>query len=161
VKVLSIQDLDAYEKPLAVSYEVKGSLGTATGKRLVLPVDLFEAGSTPAFPHEKRELAVYFRYPEIRQDALRIKFTKGFAVEAVPEPAKFTIPSRETYSLTVESTPTSFTTRRTYADGDVLVKPDQYAELRKFHSQFEGKDQESVVLKVAPVQSASVSPSGN
>jgi hypothetical protein len=161
VKVLSIQDLDAYEKPLAVSYEVNGSLGTATGKRLVLPVDLFEAASTPAFPHEKRELAVYFRYPEVRQDALRIKFTKGFAVEAVPEPAKFAIPSRETYSLTVESTPTSFTTRRTFADGDVLVKPEEYAELRKFHSQFEGKDQESVVLKAAPPQTASVSPPSN
>ena len=161
VKVLNIQDLDAYEKPLSVSYEIKGSLGTATGKRLVLPVDLFEAASTPAFPHEKRELAVYFRYPEIRQDALRIKFTKGFAVEAVPEPAKFAIPARETYSLTVESTPTSFTTRRTYADGDVLVTPDKYAELRKFHSQFEGKDQESVVLKAMPAQTASTTPSGN
>jgi hypothetical protein len=161
VKVLNIQDLDAYEKPLEVSYEVKGSLGTATGKRLVMPVDLFEVGSTAAFPHEKRELAVYFRYPEIKQDALRIKFTKGFAVEAVPEPAKFAIPSRETYSLTVESTPTSFTTRRTFADGDVLVKPAEYTELRKFHSQFEGKDQESVVLKAMPVQTASAGPTGN
>jgi hypothetical protein len=124
-------------------------------------VDMFEAGSTAAFPHEKRELAVYFRYPEIEQDALRIKFTKGFAVEAIPEPAKFAIPSRETYSLTVESTPTSFTTRRTYADGDVLVKPDQYTELRKFHSQFEGKDQESVVLKAMPTQTATAGPTGN
>jgi hypothetical protein len=161
VKVLNIQDLDAYEKPLAVSYEVKGSLGTATGKRLVLPVDLFETGTTPAFPHEKRELAVYFRYPEVTQDALRIKFLKGFAVEAVPDPGKFSIPSRETYSLTVESTPTSFTTRRAFIDGDVLVTPQQYAELRKFHSQFEGKDQESVVLKAAPSQTASLAPSGN
>jgi hypothetical protein len=41
------------------------------------------------------------------------------------------------------------------------VVPEDYATLRKFHSQFEGKDQESVVLKAAPTQTAAASPSGN
>ncbi len=161
VKVSAIKDLDAYENPLKISYDVRGHLGTPTGKRLVLPVDLFEANSKAAFPHEKRELAVYFRYPQIKQDALRITFPKGFAVEAVPDTGKYTIPTRQSYVLTVESTPTSFTTRRNYAVGDVLVTVPEYPELRKFYTQLESKDQESVVLKVAPTQTASASPSSN
>ena len=161
VKVVDIKDLDAYEKPLAVSYEVTGHLGTPTGKRLVLPVDLFESSTTATFPHEKRDLPVYFRYPQVKQDALRINFAKGFAVEAVPEAAKYSIPARQSYNLTVETTPTSFTTRRTYAVGDVLVTVPEYPELRKFYTQLEGKDQESVVLKVAPTQTASAGPALN
>jgi hypothetical protein len=161
VKVTEIKDLDAYEKPFGVSYDVTGHLGTPTGKRLVLPVDLFEASATAAFPHEKREQAVYFRYPQVKQDALRINFPKGFAVEAVPDAAKYSIPTRQSYALTVESAPNSFTTRRTYAVGDVLVTVPEYPELRKFHTQFESKDQESVVLKVVPTQTASASTAPN
>ena len=161
VKVTDIKDLTDYEKPLTVTFDVTGRIGTSTGKRLVLPVDLFESGATAAFPHEKRDLAVYFRYPQVKQDALRINFAKGFELEGVPDAAKYAIPGRQTYTLTVESTPTSFTTRRAQAVGDVLVNVPQYPELRKFYTQLESKDQESVVLKTKPVQTASTSPTGN
>ena len=150
VKVTEIKNLDDYEKPLVVSYEVKGSMGTPTGKRVVMPVDLFTAGAAATFPQEKRELAVYFEYPESVQDALRVNFPKGFAVEATPADGKFGIPQRAAYNITTTSTPTSFTTRRQFVFGDFLVLPSEYGTLRGFYSQFEAKDQESVVLKVAP-----------
>jgi len=159
VKVTEIKNLDDYEKPLAVSYEVKGSMGTPTGKRLVLPVDLFTAGASATFPQEKRELAVYFEYPEIVQDALRVSFPKGFAMEAAPTEGKFGIPQKAAYDITTTSTPTSYTTRRLYEFGEFLVPSAEYGTLRGFYSQFEAKDQESVVLKVAPAVVAST-PSG-
>jgi hypothetical protein len=160
VKVTDIKNLDDYEKPLAVSYEVKGSMGTPTGKRLVMPVDLFTAGATATFPQEKRELAVYFEYAEMVQDALRVNFPKGFAVEATPAEGKFTMPQKAAYDITTTSTPTSFTTRRQFVLGDFLIPSSDYSTLRGFYSQFEAKDQESVVLKVAPAAVAS-SPSGS
>jgi transglutaminase-like putative cysteine protease len=160
VKVTEIKNLEDYEKPLAVSYEVKGSMGTPTGKRLVMPVDLFTAGTRATFPQEKRELAVYFDYPENVQDALRVNFPKGFAVEATPADGKFGIPQRAAYNITTSTTPTSFTTRRQFAFGEFLVPPEEYATLRGFYSQFEAKDQESVVLKVAPAAAAGT-PSGS
>src|SRR6202042_867748 len=45
VKVGSINQLDAYDQPLIVKLEVKGTLGSVTGKRLLLPADIFEANS--------------------------------------------------------------------------------------------------------------------
>jgi hypothetical protein len=53
--------------------------------------------------------------------------------------------------MTTTSTPTSFTTRRKFVIGDFLFMPVDYGTLRGFYSQFEAKDQESVVLKTAPV----------
>jgi hypothetical protein len=155
VKVAEIKDLDEYEKPLAVSFDVTGTMGTPTGKRLVMPVDLFTAGETATFPQEKRDTAIYFNYPETVQDALRVNFAEGFAVEATPADGKFTLPSRALYAMNTTSAPTSFTTRRTFVIGDFVFVPTEYSMLRGFYSQFEAKDQESVVLKTATAAAAS------
>jgi Domain of Unknown Function with PDB structure (DUF3857)/Transglutaminase-like superfamily len=151
VKVSEIKNLKEYEQPLQVSYAVTGTLGTATGKRLVLPVDLFESGSVATFAQEKRETPVDFEYPRVVSDALRINFKSGFEVEALPKSDKYNLEKRALYSVDVESTPTSFTTRRSYAMGDMLFMQKEYPELRTFYTQLQSKDKESVVLKAVPV----------
>jgi len=123
----------------------------------VMPVDLFTAGETATFPQTKRDTAVYFHYPETVMDALRVNFKPGFEVEATPAEGKFGIPKRAVYDLTTTSTPTNFTTRRTFVIGDFLFMPADYSALRDFYSQFEAKDQESVVLKAVPAVAATSS----
>jgi transglutaminase-like putative cysteine protease len=150
VKVGTIENLYDYDQPLKVSFHVTGGMGTMTGKRLVMPVDLFLAGESATFAPAKRETAVYFEYPQSVQDALRVNFPKEFAVEAVPDAGTFELPKEAVYKMTVTQTPANFTTRRTFLMGTVIVPPAEYGELRKFYSQFESKDQESVVVKVAP-----------
>jgi len=158
---LTITALDDYEKTLKVTYKISGSLGSWTGKRLVLPADLFLAGAHASFPDEKRDLAVYFSYPKQVLDALRITFPSTFTVEAAPSAAKFGMPGRGIYGLSVASTPTSFTTKRTYAFNDVLILPKDYPELRSFYSQFQTNDQQSIVLKSTPATTASTTPAAN
>ena len=84
VKVASIENLEDYEKPLTVSYTVKGAIGSPTGKRLLLPGDLFEVNTKPAFSREKRETTILFSYTHIVQDALRINFPANFSIESAP-----------------------------------------------------------------------------
>jgi hypothetical protein len=154
VKVGEIENLTDYEQPLIVNYEVKGTVGTPTGKRLVMPADIFVAGATATFPHEKRELAVYFHYSQTVQDAMRIQFAKGFEVEAVPDSAKFSYSDEEAYMISMTKDDISYTTRRNHIRNEVIVPVKDYDALRKYYGQFESKDQESVVLKVKPVESA-------
>jgi hypothetical protein len=92
------------------------------------------------------------------QDALRVNFTTGYEVEATPAEGKFSIPKRALYDITTTSGPTNFTTRRTLVIGDFLYVMTDYTGLRGFYSQFEAKDQESVVLKTVEAPS---SPGGN
>jgi hypothetical protein len=47
-----------------------------------------------------------------------------------------------------------FTARRDHIQNELLVMPKDYDILRKYYSQFEAKDQESVVLKAAPTATA-------
>jgi hypothetical protein len=148
VKVDTIDNLQDYEQPLRVTYQVTGTVGTLAGKRLILPSDLLEAGSPATFSDEKRVQAVYFPYPELTQDALRINLPAGFSVEAVPAAAKFDMLNKDAYSLTATSDATGFTVRRDHAQGEIVVLPKDYDSLRKYYSQFESKDQESVVLQM-------------
>jgi hypothetical protein len=155
VKVDKIENLTEYEQPLKVSYAVTGTLGTHTGKRVILPSDIFLSGSSATFADEKRQQAVYFHYPRYLQDAQRLNLPNTMSVEALPNTVKFDLPNEELYILSVVGDGKGFTTRRNHIQGELLVMPKDYDALRKYYAQFESKDQESVVLKAAPAVAAS------
>jgi hypothetical protein len=148
VKVASIDKLADYEQPLIVNFNLQGQLAVPTGKRLVIPGDLFEANSKPRFPHAKRELPVSFSYPHMSQDAVRITFPPNLSVESLPTKEQTKLHNSIAYDMTTTSDAISVTARRTYLLGETLFEPNQYAELRSFYSKMETTDQESIVLNV-------------
>jgi hypothetical protein len=158
VKVASIDKLDDYEQPLVVNLEVKGTLGSSTGKRVLLPPDIFEANSKPTFTQKERNIPVYFEYPRMVLDAMRIKFPSTFALESLPAGDKTLFEKAISYSMTTEATPTSFTVHRSYILGEFVFPSTQYTGLRTFYSKMENKDQETVVLTTVPTKAA---PAGN
>jgi Domain of Unknown Function with PDB structure (DUF3857)/Transglutaminase-like superfamily len=160
VKVDSIEKLEDYDQPLVVKLDVKGVLGSSTGKRLMVPGDIFEANEKPTFPHEKRELPVYFPYSNMTQDAVRITFPSTLTVESLPTSDTSMFRKYALYSMKTESTPTTYTVHRDYSLGEIVFKPEEYAELRTFYSKMENKDQETVVLTSAP-SAAKPTPTGN
>jgi hypothetical protein len=149
VKVASIENLEDYEKPLTVSYTVKGPIGSPTGKRLLLPGELFEVNSKPTFSHEKRETTIFFNYSHIVQDALRINFPANFSVESAPINEQIPLEKSAVYVLKTETTPTSITIRREFDLANLFYKLDDYPNLRAFYNKVETKDQEPIVLKLA------------
>ena len=155
VKVNQIDHLNEYEQPLVVEYGVSGTLGTAMGKRQLLPSDLFEAGSSAIFPDTKRVQPVYFHYSQTTQDAMRVNVPAGIGVEAVPAQANLTLAGEEVYNFVATQDATGFTARRDHVQNEIIVMPKDYDGLRKYYSQFESKDQEGVVLKMAPAPAVS------
>ncbi len=155
VKVNKIENVTEYEQPLKVSYDVTGTLGTHTGKRVILPSDIFLTSESAPFADEKRQQAVYFHYPRYVQDAQRINLPATMSVEAIPTSVRFDLPKEEIYTLSVVGDAKGITTRRNYVQAELLVLPKDYDSLRKYYAQFESKDQESVVLKAAPAVAAS------
>ena len=149
VKVASIDKLNEYEQMLVVKYAVKGLIGSSTGKRLLVPGVLFESNTKPAFPHEKRENAIYFNYPWTGQDAVRVTFPSNFKVESTPVPDTLKLKEVGVYSLQSQSATNSVTMRRNLSLGEILFMPNEYPDLRTFYGKMENKDQESVVLTCA------------
>lgn len=156
VKLLGIDKLTDYESPLGATFDVKGPIGSPTGKRLVIPGDLFEVNTKATFAHDKRELAVWFPYRYSARDVIRINFPAGFQVESVPPDGDAKLPKMAIYNMKATPDATGVTIRRNLYLAEILYKTDEYPDLRKFYNQFETKDQEPVVLKVA-----AATPSGN
>jgi hypothetical protein len=148
VKVASIDKLTDYDKPLAASFTVKGPIGSATGKRLLLPGDIFESRATPTFSHDKREVAVYFEYPYVAKDAVRVNFPATFSVESLPADDSMTYERSVQYVLKTELAPPNVTFRREFDLAGIIYPPEEYKDLRSFYGKFETKDQENVVLRI-------------
>jgi hypothetical protein len=147
VKVLAVDHLEDYEEPLVVSFFVKGQIASSTGKRLLLPDDIFEASATPTFPHEKRDLPVYFKYASSTLDAIRITFPAAFSPESIPADVQLPFQKLAIYSIDAKSTPTSIVVHRNFLMGDIIFGLDQFPDLRSFYGKFEARDQEPIVLK--------------
>jgi len=146
IKVTKIENLTAYEQPLKVTYDVTGSIGSPTGKRLLIGGDLFETNTKPRFPEQKRELPVDLHYPTSAQDAVRLTLPTSMVIESAPTTGKVEMSGTAVYDTTVSTTPTTILIRRNLAFGATLLAPKDYADLRDFYQKIEAKDQEPVVL---------------
>lgn len=157
VKVVSIDKLEEYEEPLAVKVEIKGAIGSSTGKRLLITGDLFEMNSKPTFTHDKRELAVFFPYRYSARDAIRINLPPSLQVESVPADKSVKMAKAAVYDMKAVADGTGFTIRRNLFVGEIVYMPAAYPDLKTFYSQFEAKDQEPVILKIGGPAQAAVS----
>jgi len=147
VEVGNIGNLEEYEQPLTVVFNVKGPIGSSTGKRLVLPADVFVANEKPVFPHEKRESPIAFNYAEIMQDATRYTFPASLALESSPSAQQIPFLQNAVYKMGTQAATNSITTQRNFEIGTIFYAVNEYPQLREFYNKFETKDQEPVVLK--------------
>jgi len=161
VKPIAIDKLEDYEQPLDVSFFIKGAVGSTAGKRLLVPNDIFTASMKPSFPHEKRDIPVYFHYANTTQDAVRIKFPESIKLESAPTGDKFQFQKFALYSLSSDAAPHSVTVHRNFILGEIVFLPKEYADLRTFYSKLETKDQESIVLSSVPGSTPATSTMGN
>lgn len=147
ISVKEIKNLTDYEKDLSVMYTVKGAVASSAGKRLLVPADIFVYNQAATFPHEKRDLAVYFPYPQTVQDVQRFKLPETLTVEAVPDGSKTPYANSGLHNMSVVADKNSVTTRRNFMLGEFAMAPKDYPALRTFYSQFESKDHETIILK--------------
>jgi hypothetical protein len=163
IKVQSIKNLEEYEQPLSVTYDVKGAIASSTGKRVLLPSDIFVFGAKPTFSHNKRDQAVYFPYTYMMLDAVRLKYPAGYTVESVPATEEIPYMIKDSagkpvpaaiYQIRSQPAGNSITVRRSLLMGDLIFPTAEYPDLYAFFTKFEARDHEPTVLKIAPQAAA-------
>jgi hypothetical protein len=148
VSLRSIERLEDYEEPITATFDIRGKIGSSTGKRLLIAGDLFETNSMPTFTQEKRELAVMFWYPYTSVDVIRINLPAAFRVESLPIGGSVKLPKMAVYGMTAKTDPKGMTIRRELDVAEVTYLPNEYPQLRSFYNEFEAKDKEPIVLKL-------------
>jgi len=143
--------LDQPDVNLIAMVDVKGILGAATAKRLVLPGFFFAArGREPFVQEAQRQTTVDMHYAGMVTDQVTYRLPAGFAVEGAPQDQKILWKEHAVYSTKTAVTPGRIDANRTLARAFTLAKPEEYQDLRGFYQKVAAADQAQLVLDLAP-----------
>jgi transglutaminase-like putative cysteine protease len=146
-EVNTIQGLETAAGYLSVSAKLSGQMGSATGKRLVLPGFFFSTNAHRQFvSEEKRSVAVDLHYAEQVIDDAVYHLPAGVTVESAPQPVQ--LPWPEHAALVVKTVPGAGTIdiRHTFASVIPLIDPKEYPALRDYYQKVAANDQQQLVL---------------
>ena len=146
VKVAKVENLTDSEQPLKVVFDVKGPVGSPTGKRLLINANLFEVNSKPKFPEAKRDLPIDMQFPSQTQDAVRYVLPPSMVVESAPTAGKEVITSSAAFDTSSKTAANFVTVYRNFTMGKTMFGSTDYNVLRGFYGKVEAKDQEPLVL---------------
>jgi hypothetical protein len=142
--------LDDPDTNLMAMVKIKGTLGTATSRRLLLPGFFFEArGHTPFVSQEKRLESVDMQYGDKVSEQITYQLPDGVVVEGAPADANIPWAGHAVYVAKTVSTPGQVVTARTLVRAFTLAKPEEYQELRGFYQKIAAADQQQLVLSAS------------
>jgi hypothetical protein len=146
------QAIDDPDTNLVAVVNVNGTLGTATTKRLLLPGFFFETRTLHPFTDQENRLEpVDMHYAEQVTDQIVYHLPPDLAIEGSLEDTK--IPWRDRALLNTRIIPASsqITTARQLSRAFIIVKPEEYRDLRDFYQKVATADQQQLVLTRNPI----------
>jgi hypothetical protein len=148
---------DPYTNLMAV-VNLKGTLGTVTPKRLILPGFFFETSSHVPFVNEEKRLEpVDMHYGERVSDDVTYHLPDGAMVEGAPQDTNIGWPGHAVYVAKSATRPGQIEIGQTLSYAFTFAKPDEYQDLRGFYQKVAAADQEQLVLtKTAAAQAGPV-----
>lgn len=155
VKMNHFIGLPDYNSQLMAVLDVSGTMGTAVGKRVLLPGAFFQARVKPLFAAETtRQNPVDLHYPYVATDQVTVKLAPGLTVEGVPANAKIPFNQLAVFQEVYGKKVDEYQQVRQMAMGTPLYKASEYPQLRDFFQKAGAQDQEPVVLDRVPVTAA-------
>jgi len=143
--------LDRPDVNLIAVVNVKGVLGAATSKRLLLPAFFFETrGHVPFVKEEKRQEPVDMQFADMVVDQITYQLPQGMTVEGAPQQTTNLWKGRAVYAAKTWTNPGEITISRTFGRGFTFVKAAEYQDLRGFYQKMAASDQQELVLEEAP-----------
>jgi hypothetical protein len=120
-----------------------------TGSRLFLQPAIFQRGIPALFKDVERASEVYFQFPWIEEDVVRIELPSGYALEA-PETAMPVPNGAVTYQVSVAQEGSQLVLRRSHAigrDDGILFPASAYRAIRAVFDLVHRGDTQTVVLR--------------
>jgi hypothetical protein len=149
VKLESSSGWDDAEKQLTANFNVEiPSYASSTGKRMLVPANLFQTHNRQPFVHGERKQPVYFDFPYYAMDETQITFPAVLQMENLSDVQ----PIRTDYALYKLQHSTkgnTVTISRDFAMGGIAFKQDEYPSLRKFFDGVNAGDSQPLILTVA------------
>jgi Domain of Unknown Function with PDB structure (DUF3857)/Transglutaminase-like superfamily len=161
VKTNHFVGLTNYKNPLMIVADVSGSLGTSTGKRVILPAVFFEGSAKPLFAQEKREIAVDLHYPFSVHDKFSMSLPPNLTAESVPKESELMFAPNAQYIAKFVMKGNTYAYGRLMLLGNAFYTLAEYPELRSFYQKTNREDQAQLVLQASAKPVVAATPAGN
>jgi hypothetical protein len=146
-EVTAISNWENKDVPLHVEGTAKiPNLGTAAGRRMLVPASPFQARQTAAFHAEKRVYAVYFNCPYEEIDDVKLKVPAEYKIESVP-PAKQAKPGVVSYEISAAQQGDVVEVKRSLVLDGMAFPVANYPALRNFFNTVKTDDDAQIVLQ--------------
>lgn len=147
VTLESVNDWDTYQEPLVAEFRVEiPNLANATGRRMLLPLGVFQSGEKHPFLHARRVHPVYMSYPFQEIDSIRIRLPEGFRVENTPQPRQVA-PGFGSYVIQVRAQGNRIELERKLVMEGFYFPVPHYPVLQSFYTMVRTGDEDLVVLQ--------------
>ena len=145
--VTDLSNWDDTTKPLRVEGTVKiPSFGTAAGKRMLAPMEIFQVRQAKAFKSERRQNDLDFYYPYEEMDDVQIRLPKTFKIESVPKAQTVNL-GPVSYEISATSDGNVIAVKRHLRIGGVMFPRANYPVFRDFFGKVTANDQADLVFQ--------------
>jgi len=139
--------LENYNAVLIAIVNVKGTIGSKTGKHFFLPGLFFESRAKhPFVAEDKRTIPIDVHFPESDQDEVTYHLPQGFSVESAPQDTNTVWPDHAQFKIHSSEDAGYVTVQRTLAYNFTLLDPKEYPNLHDFYLKVAAADQQQLVL---------------
>ncbi len=139
--------LEDGESNLTAVVNLSGMIGTATGKRLILPGLFFETRvKHPFVSQDKRITPIDVHFPEMETDNVVYHLPPGYTVESAPRTPEVNWPRIAQMQINSVVKGDSVEVARVLARTFTLLKPEDYDDLHNFYVKLATADQQQIVL---------------
>lgn len=147
--VTNLSNWDDTAQPVRVEGTVKvPSFGTAAGKRMLVPQEIFRSRQANSFKSENRknDLDFYYSYEEL--DDLHVHVPKSFKVETVPQSQRMNL-GKALFEISATFKDGTVQVQRHLMIGAAFFARTDYPTFRDFFSKVKSDDEADVVLESA------------
>jgi transglutaminase-like putative cysteine protease len=148
-EIAKIADWDDVEKPVHVEGTLKiPSFASSPARRMMMPLEMFQATQAGLFNTTKRVNPVYFQYPYEEIDEISLRAPAGFKVASVPQAQKIDL-GAALYEISATPQDNGVVVKRHLAMKGVLFGKEAYPTLRAFFGMVKTNDTAQLVLQNA------------
>jgi hypothetical protein len=142
---------DKPDSPLQVEGKLTlPGVAESVGRRVLLPLGLYEAGRPQIFQTASRKQDIYFHFPYAEQDDITLQVPQGWHAEALPAPAVISPGGQLRYEISAKQEGDALHVQRKLIVGGILYPADSYGAVRKFFGSAKEGDETQLVLQTAP-----------
>jgi len=147
VELTRVGSWDAPEPTLDAEFSLQvPRLASSTGRRLLLPLAVFQTLEENPFQAEKRVYPIDFHYPYERSDEIFVQLPQGYQAETPANPGAAHI-GPLTYEIACELKPDGLHIRRHLSVGKPYFTAGAYPSVRQFFQEMKARDEQLLVLK--------------